>query len=132
MQYTSKGYAGWCGQRSVARARSGLPYARHIQTKLKEKSFILFSDEPSRELYRGETESSGVFFGIGNEWQWDNFFIGCEWIGFGYNASHSWEVNYEDEAYQAANSSQVEEDLETIAMKVFHVYALQFQIGFSF
>ena len=33
VQYTSKGYAGWCGQRSVARARSGLPYARPIQTK---------------------------------------------------------------------------------------------------
>ena len=35
VQYTSKGYAGWCGQRSVARARSGLPYARPIQTKFK-------------------------------------------------------------------------------------------------
>ena len=35
VQYTSKGYAGWCGQRSVSRARSGLPYARPVQTKLK-------------------------------------------------------------------------------------------------
>ena len=26
VQYTSKGYAGWCGQRGVVRARSGLPY----------------------------------------------------------------------------------------------------------
>ena len=35
VQYTSIGYAGWCGQRSVARARSGLPYARPVQTKFK-------------------------------------------------------------------------------------------------
>ena len=35
VQYTSKGYAGWCGQRSVSRARSGLPYARPVQTKFK-------------------------------------------------------------------------------------------------
>ena len=28
VQYTSKGYAGWRGQRSVARARSGLSYQR--------------------------------------------------------------------------------------------------------
>ena len=30
---TSKGYAGWCGQRSVARARSGLPHERPVQQK---------------------------------------------------------------------------------------------------
>ena len=35
VQYTSTGYAGWCGQRSVSRARSGLPYARPVQTKFK-------------------------------------------------------------------------------------------------
>ena len=35
VQYTSKGYAGWCGQRSVARARSGLSYQRPVQTKFK-------------------------------------------------------------------------------------------------
>ena len=35
VQYTSKGYAGWCGQRSVARARSGLPYERPVQKKFK-------------------------------------------------------------------------------------------------
>ena len=35
VQYTSKGYAGWCGQRSVARARSGLPYQRPVQVKFK-------------------------------------------------------------------------------------------------
>ena len=35
VQYTSKGYAGWCGQRSVARARCGLPYARPVQKKFK-------------------------------------------------------------------------------------------------
>ena len=35
VQYTSIGYAGWCGQRSVSRARSGLPYARPVQTKFK-------------------------------------------------------------------------------------------------
>lgn len=28
VQYTSKGYAGWCAQRSIVRARSGLPYER--------------------------------------------------------------------------------------------------------
>ena len=33
VQYTSKGYAGWCGQRSVARARSGLTYERPVQSK---------------------------------------------------------------------------------------------------
>ena len=35
VQYTSIGYAGWCGQRSVARARCGLPYARPVQMKFK-------------------------------------------------------------------------------------------------
>ena len=35
VQYTSKGYAGWCGQRSVARARSGLPYERPVEKKFK-------------------------------------------------------------------------------------------------
>ena len=35
VQYTSKGYAGWCGQRSVARARCGLPYERPVQKKFK-------------------------------------------------------------------------------------------------
>ena len=39
VQYTSKGYAGWCGQRSVVRARSGLPYARPIQKKMLGKKW---------------------------------------------------------------------------------------------
>ena len=34
VQYTSKGYAGWCGQRGVVRARSGLPYERAVQKKI--------------------------------------------------------------------------------------------------
>ena len=40
VQYTSTGYAGWCGQRSVVRARSGLPYARPVQTKFKGSNGI--------------------------------------------------------------------------------------------
>ena len=39
VQFTSKGYTGWCGQRSVARARSGLPYERPVQKRLFEKKF---------------------------------------------------------------------------------------------
>ena len=35
VQYTSNGYAGWCGQRGVVRARSGLPYERPVQKKFK-------------------------------------------------------------------------------------------------
>ena len=35
VQYTSKGYAGWSGQRSVSRARSELPYERPVQKKFK-------------------------------------------------------------------------------------------------
>ena len=35
VQYTSKGYAGWCGQRGVVRARSGLPYERPVKKKFK-------------------------------------------------------------------------------------------------
>lgn len=25
----------------------------------------------------------GIFFKIGNQWQWDNFTIGCDWLGIG-------------------------------------------------
>ena len=37
VQSTSKGYTGWCGQRGVVRARSGLPYERPVQKKLGTK-----------------------------------------------------------------------------------------------
>ena len=30
---------------------------------------------------KAEIEDIGINFRIGNQWQWDNFTLGCDWIG---------------------------------------------------
>ncbi len=46
----------------------------YVDYQYKTEGYIFGNSDISRK-------DLGVSFGIGNQWQWENFTIGCEWIG---------------------------------------------------
>lgn len=49
----------------------------------------VISTDFSRPVIEGETSSTGLSFHIGNQWQWDNFTLGCDWVGYYLSLSES-------------------------------------------
>ena len=43
---------------------------------------LVFSDGSVAALEDGSIEDFGIHIKIGNQWQWENFTLGCDWVGF--------------------------------------------------
>jgi hypothetical protein len=75
--------------------------------------------------------SVGATFNIGNQWQWKNFHLGCDWIGFTVPLSKS----YKDELLVTGGSFYTAEDLEEdkdVLVEKTTVNLLRFYLGASF
>jgi hypothetical protein len=57
------------------------PEIYYLNVTEKDSLFISFSDDEEDETLI----AAGAMFRIGNQWQWDNFTIGCDWFGLGQN-----------------------------------------------
>ncbi|RYZ77100.1 MAG: hypothetical protein EOP05_02980 [Proteobacteria bacterium] len=78
--------------------------------------------------YKGS--STGVSFGLGNQWQIGHFTIGCDWIGVILPISHTRKDEYVSVA-QSGSSADLQEDSDE-ALKDTRVNLLHFYLGASF
>lgn len=53
--------------------------ASYRQFKLKETTGMWFSNEITTREFKGESVAAGI--SIGNQWQFGNFTLGCDWFG---------------------------------------------------
>lgn len=83
-----------------------------------------------RNVMTSSAKSNLVHVTIGNEWQWDHFFIGAEWIGGAKVVSWSYTNSYADGTDEAMRKSW-EQDTEEIA-KANEYTLLNLFLGFSF
>ncbi|WP_374077267.1 hypothetical protein [Bdellovibrio bacteriovorus] len=68
---------------------------------------------------------------IGNQWQWDNFTLGCDWIGLSLPFAHtvtSETLSADADSYHRANLDEDEEHY----LKNGYAQALRFYVGYSF
>jgi hypothetical protein len=49
-----------------------------VEKDIDDGGFLQFT---SSENKNGEIEDAGVFFALGNQWQWSHFTMGCDWLG---------------------------------------------------
>lgn len=55
---------------------------RQTDSRLEAYKDSFFDDNEDRTtIARAKTHDLGVSGAIGNQWQWDNFLLGCDWIG---------------------------------------------------
>jgi hypothetical protein len=50
-----------------------------VQERVKESDSISTSE--NEEFQKVRYEDTGLLFTLGNQWQWENFTLGCDWIG---------------------------------------------------
>lgn len=79
-------------------------------------------------LFNYTLNSTAIFLGIGSEWQWENFFIGCEWLGLSRVLTYHYDIYYSDSDERA----KAKDHAQTTAKNAFAIYGLQLQFGFSF
>ncbi|MFM6928035.1 MAG: hypothetical protein ACKOX6_06190 [Bdellovibrio sp.] len=80
--------------------------------------------------YDFEGNSIGASFVIGNQWQWDNFTLGCDWIGL--TAPLTSEVTHEHVSVEGPYTRQDMYYAEDNRLKSTYVQALRFYVGYSF
>lgn len=87
-----------------------------------------YSDS-SGGLGRFDGKSSAGTFNIGNQWQWSNFTLGCDWIGISVPLSHS----YDNEAYTTGTyyDQEFNNDKELLTEDS-NLNILRFYLGASF
>lgn len=75
-----------------------------------------------------ETSSLGITFNIGNQWQWKNFNLGCDWVGITTPISKS----IKNEVYTGSLSSAIIQDDQEILTDDASLNLLRFYLGASF
>lgn len=101
-------------------------------TKVKYDNDYLFgvsSLSNSKDAYGFEASLTSAALSIGNQWQWDNFTLGCDWIGMTVPVAHEVSSEYADDFYLAKQYNK--EDQETLLEKA-SVQALRFYVGYTF
>lgn len=83
-----------------------------------------FQETVSPELFSSETrqrkvQDIGISISIGNEWQWENFTLGCDWIGAAYQVATLKDNGERDWLYS--------DDLEILQLSFFNL-----RLGYSF
>ena len=81
----------------------------------------------SQNTFTGNSVTASVL--IGNQWQWDNFTLGCDWIGYALPVTSS----IDSESTTGANpDSRYLKDDEDSFVKKGTTMGLRFYLGFSF
>ena len=108
-------------------------------------SFYIEAGIDQREVSYSETQSDIVagnywfnFKGsstvaslvIGNQWQWQNFTIGCDWVGIGIPVAHT--ITSENDSGDNVWSSSDRSDRENLYVTGGVAMALRFYLGASF
>lgn len=91
----------------------------------------------SRDIFTNEIQTENRFEGdsitgtilIGNQWQWENFTLGCDWFGYALPVTSS--VHSESVTGPYANNRYLEEDKDWLLKKAIGV-GLRFYLGASF
>lgn len=78
----------------------------------------------------GSAESLNASLAIGNQWQWENFTLGCDWIGVNPTVSVL-KANYDTTGIRQEDKKELDESWEKLA-KVTSWQLLRFHIGASF
>jgi hypothetical protein len=76
-------------------------------------------------------QSIGPHLVIGNEWQWDHFYLGAEWVGFISSSTWNYENKYNDETWTESDKAYWDKTIER-AMKQTTFMGLNLTMGFSF
>ncbi|MDA8793667.1 hypothetical protein N9N67_10485 [Bacteriovoracaceae bacterium] len=65
--------------------RPSLSYRNQTTIDQRKTTYDTFNDRVIERVEDGKATYQDLVLGatIGNQWQWDNFTIGCDWIGFG-------------------------------------------------
>lgn len=92
-------------------------------------NFSLFSDDQSKN---GKVSVTSIGFdgAIGNQWQWDNFTIGCDWIGLFVPLVGSYTVSRPEGSTDAWYNNE-KNDAEKLSKRG-SMEALRFYLGASF
>lgn len=92
-----------------------LYYRRNTADYFKEGTMTIIG--PTNLVY----EDIGMGFRVGNEWQWDNFTMGCDWFGINRTIK---ELNKKESGLGVINDITLQ--------KAVTITALSFYIGYSF
>jgi len=74
--------------------------------------------------------SFAITFNIGNQWQWENFNLGCDWIGISLPISNS--LSHESSVTNIYYPSSTYKDHQDILVKNANFNVLRFYLGASF
>lgn len=94
---------------------------------------VIAGTHDKKSFYRFRSDSLGVNFGLGNQWQFSTFTIGCEWFQIGLPVA---QLSLED---QTEKESLISDDEKKAARNDFrstrrqvHYGLVKFYLGFSF
>lgn len=88
---------------------------------------IFTGDLLTENRFKGTSVAATVL--IGNQWQWENFTMGCDWFGFAFPISHS--VESESATGSVPNVQNLEDNKDYL-LKNPTALAVRFYIGASF
>jgi hypothetical protein len=78
----------------------------------------------------GKVGNTGVDFHVGNQWQWDGFTLGCDWVGYFLNLSTA--TSYGSAAGLDAADQKSEEDKIKKSLGGSGLHLTRFYIGWAF
>lgn len=90
-----------------------------------------YSNPGSNEFWGYKGNMTGVSFSIGNQWQINNFTLGCDWFGFTQSFLHERTESYTRGSNLGSSQAELEEEaddsLKGMTFKLAHFY-----LGISF
>lgn len=102
--------------------------ANYRKIELESRGGLFYtSDEASQ---KGLAESITAGIAIGNQWQFDNFTLGCDWIGLD-AAVAKLKSDYKSTGFSSATAEEEKKDWDEIS-RVATAQLLRFYIGASF
>jgi hypothetical protein len=91
----------------------------------------LFNDPGSKINRTLGAQSLGVNLALGNRWQWENFTIGCDWLGLFVPISSTGDSEIKDQNVEPGDKEKMEDLVEDLG-KATSSQFLRFYLGVSF
>ena len=99
-------------------------------TTMKYDNDYIFTTSSIKDAYGFEANMISASFVIGNQWQWDTFTLGCDWVGMTLPISHNVTSEYADTSYSTAKRYN-KEDQDTLLVNG-SPQLLRFYVGATF
>ncbi|MFS4458159.1 hypothetical protein [Bdellovibrio sp. HCB2-146] len=97
---------------------------------IKYDNDYIFTTSSNKDAYGFEATMLSAGFVIGNQWQWESFTLGCDWVGLTLPLSHSISSEYADASYTNAKKYN-KEDQDTLLANG-SAQLLRFYVGATF